>query len=61
MVNVFTLKLLQVSETQAKLGETLKVAQHKVAQTQAQSDDLHGQADYKKSKVSGLNSEIGNV
>ncbi|ESP05008.1 hypothetical protein LOTGIDRAFT_156257 [Lottia gigantea] len=55
MVNM---KWMQVSDMHQKMNETLKVAQLKVSQTQAQADSLEASNNKKREKIADLNKTI---
>ncbi|XP_064615462.1 uncharacterized protein LOC135479521 [Liolophura sinensis] len=53
-------KHAQVSDTNAKMMETLKVAQHKVMQTQTQANSLENSNTEKRATIANLNEKIEN-
>ncbi|XP_053404746.1 uncharacterized protein LOC123553857 [Mercenaria mercenaria] len=51
-------KLSQVRDIHTKMTETMKIAQHKVAQTQAQSDSMESSNEEKRHTLQSINQQI---
>ncbi|CAC5418356.1 unnamed protein product [Mytilus coruscus] len=51
-------KYLQIKDVHTKMNETLKVAQHKVSQTQSLADSLDDRNEYYKKSIEDLNQKL---